>query len=74
MSVTINIHDISFSSCPVKVEAYRRARELREFVLEKNSNGSFDRWEHFRWVTSQEIEEVTIDHQEGLITYSVILR
>jgi hypothetical protein len=75
MLVKIAIKDVSYSTDSRRVEAYRRAVEIREFSRERNSNSAVEQKERFRWITPlkagrAQVEEVLFDHQAGVITYS----
>lgn len=73
MKITLKIADLNFYSDPRRVEAYRRAVEIRDFSRAQNGNSGPDRWEHFTWTTPTrkgvEVEEVIIDKEEGVIIY-----
>lgn len=73
MIIKMKFDELTFYSEPQKVEAYRRAVEIREFSRERNGNSSQGRFEHFSWTTrtgqALEVEEVSIDNEEGTIIY-----
>lgn len=73
MKITLKVDDLTFYSEPRRVEAYRRAVEIRDFSRAQNGSSGIDRWEHFTWTTPTrkgvEVEEVSIDNKEGLIVY-----
>lgn len=71
MTITLNIKDLNHYTRPRYVEAYRRALEIRGFAGHSRSAGGPCRLENFRWTTSSEVEEVTIDHHRGTLVYSV---
>ena len=78
MTITLNIDELNYYTEPKKVEAYRRAVEIREFCQAENGNSAAGRMEHFVWKTpvrnGVEIEEVSIDTGAGKIVYRVTLR
>lgn len=77
MKYQFNTKDIKFNTNSAQVEAYRRAIEIRQFVLERegvNPRLANRRKETFCWETPLangclEIETVTFDQSTGLVTY-----
>ena len=74
MKITLNINELGFATQPSKLEAYRRAVEIRDFCGPQNG-AQGGRVETFSWTTPTrrgfETEEVCIDNSTGKIVYSV---
>ena len=75
MYIILNLQELNFSSSQTKVEAYRRAIEIRELHQPLNSNSEKARFETFSWRTPTsegvELEEVAIDNKLQILSYSV---
>lgn len=77
MRYQFNIGDIGFNTNSAQVEAYRRALEIRGFVMERDGVDprlANRRKETFCWETpldngKLEVETVTIDQGTSTITY-----
>lgn len=77
MKYQFSTKEISFNTNSAQVEAYRRALEIRQFVLERdgvNPRLANRRKETFCWETpldngALEIETVTIDQTSATVTY-----
>lgn len=77
MKYTFSTKDIGFNTNSAQIEAYRRALEIRQIVLERegvNPRMARRQRETFCWETplangALEIETVTIDQSAGTVTY-----
>jgi hypothetical protein len=77
MKYQFSTKDIGFNTNSAQVEAYRRALEIRQFVLERDGVDprlAQRRKETFCWETpldngGLEVETVTIDQTSSTVTY-----
>lgn len=73
MNIQIKIDELNFCSSDARLEAFRRAKEIREFSGMQNGNSSCGQ-ERFLWKTKTktgyEVEEVVFDTKKGTISYS----
>jgi hypothetical protein len=74
-TVILNTSDLGYATSPRKVEAFRRAVEIKDFCTRQNGNSHAARIQCFTWTTptrrGSETEDVRIDNKLGTIVYTV---